>query len=252
MNTPKLICENDFSVAWARAIEILKNNAWNQWNLVVTICNPLLYNNEAIVLMTDFAKENHKVLPSQVQHTIFPQRFYKGDRINNREKFYRWYNRFYARTRSMEHSGWGTYFKRMISYPTKNGEECDQLGNIIDHINNRRSNHGSANIMFIPTIGNETNRTMGGPCLNYVAVQTEKQNGTRVINLLAVYRNHDFYERTFGNYWGLCSLLQYICKETNSNVGSVTCVSSHAYVNACKTELYDIAKTILDRNEHRE
>ena len=245
MNNPVLIMESDFSHAWAKAIIELKNNSWDAWNFVVTINNPNEVNNTAVQKLTDFAKGKGLIIPDKVQHTIFPSRYYKNDRIKNREKLYRIYNRFYDYTRQKPHSRWGTYFKRMISYETKNNEEYDQLGNIIDHINKRKKNYGAAHFMFIPQIGAESNRKMGSPCLNYVTVQVEKTGGNKTINLLAVYRNHDYRERTFGNYWGLCSLLKYICNETDSTVGSITCISSHAYVNNDKTELFKIAKDIL-------
>lgn len=86
---------------------------------------------------------------------------------------------------------------------------------------------------------------MGSPCLNYVTIQVENTGANRTIHLLAVYRNHDYRERTFGNYWGLCDLLKYICSETSSVVGSVTCISSHAYVVNNKASLLKIANEIL-------
>lgn len=245
MNNPVLVIEDDFSHAWAKAIIELSDNSWDAWNFVVTINNPSITNNDAISMLTKFAESKGLITPSRVQHTIFPSRYYKEDKIKNREKLYKYYNRFYSLTRHQPHSGWGTYFKRMISYKTQDGEMYDQLGNIIDHINNRKNNFGAAHFMVIPQIGAESNRKMGSPCLNYVTIQVEKNEEDRIINLLAVYRNHDYRERTFGNYWGLCDLLKYICKETDSSVGSVTCISSHAYVPNNKTELLKIAREIL-------
>ena len=249
MNNPILVCQDNFAYAWSKAIIELNRNLWNAWNLVITICRPDQLDDEAVALMTEFAQEQGLVLPWQVQHTIFPQRMYKQDRIKNRQKLYKCYNRFYRFTRKMPHRGWGTYFKRMISYTQKNGEEYDQLGNIIDKINNSASNYGASHIIFIPQIGVDTNRRMGSPCLNYITVQVEKTQSNRTISLLAVYRNHDFRERAFGNYWGLCSLLKYMCTETDSMMGSITCISSHAYVNTNKTELFSIAEKIAQKYE---
>ncbi len=50
------------------------------------------------------------------------------------------------------------------------------------------------------------------------------------LSLLCVYRNHDFLERAYGNYWGLCYLLNLIACETNMEPGTLTCISSHAYI----------------------
>ena len=245
MNNPVLVIEEDFSRAWANAIVELSNNNWDAWNYVVTIHNPEIINDTAVSKLTEFAENKKLITPSKVQHTIFPSRYYKNDRIGNRQKLYKYYNRFYDFTRHQPHSGWGTYFKRMISYKTKDGEKYDQLGNIIDHINNRKNNFGAAHFMVIPQVGAESNKKMGSPCLNYVTIQVEKLGDGRIINLLAVYRDHDYRERTYGNYWGLCDLLKYISNETNSNVGSVTCISSHAYVGSNRSELLKIANEIL-------
>lgn len=62
------------------------------------------------------------------------------------------------------------------------------------------------------------------------------------LGLLAVYRNHDFLERAYGNYWGLCNLLNFIANEVGATPGPLTCVSSHAYVDKKKTAF----KTLLE------
>ena len=248
MNEPKVIIEEDFSLAWAKALCALKSNSWDMWDLVVTIKKPNFENKKAIKKLTDFAKLKSLILPKQVLHTIFPQRIYKKVNKGDRNKFYKWYNIFYNNTRKMPHSNWGTYFERMINYRTSDGRNYDQLGNIIDHINGRNHNHGASNIIFVPQIGTDSNRTMGAPCLNYITVQIESNEGNRIVSLLAVYRNHDFRQRAFGNYWGLCELLKYICNETDSLLGSITCLSSHAYVDKDKSKLYDIATKILNND----
>ena len=55
--------------------------------------------------------------------------------------------------------------------------------------------------------------------------------------MLAVYRNHDFLERAYGNYWGLCNLTGFLAPEVDATPGPITCVSSHAYVSEKKTAL---------------
>lgn len=243
MNPPIVIQAVDCASAWAEAILALKVHSWDAWNMVVTISQPCLENPDAFGCMTAFAQKHGLIIPKQVLHTIFPKQFYKAP--HTKERMYRYYNKYYKWTRKLPHSGWGTYFKRMISYNTKDGREYDQLDSIIKHINSRQKNYKAAHFMIIPQVGKESNRLMGAPCLNYVAVQVDGDVNCRNISLLAVYRNHDYRERTYGNYLGLCELLKYICQETGSSVGQVTCVSSHAYVTNNKGELYTIAKDFL-------
>ena len=41
----------------------------------------------------------------------------------------------------------------------------------------------------------------------------------RTLGLLAVYRDHDFVGKAYGNYWGLCNLIRFLAKETRSRPG---------------------------------
>ena len=248
MNCPIVLQSEDCASAWANAVLALKSNSWDAWNMVITITKPCKEDPIAFSRLTAFAEEHGLITPKHVRHTIFPYQWYKGPAA--KERMYKHYNYFYKRSRKMKHHGWGTYFKRMISYRTKDGEEFDQLENIIIHIRKRKNTYKASDIMIIPEVGSELNKLRGAPCLNYVAVQAEKTETSKRINLLAVYRNHDFRERAYGNYLGLCSLLSYICQETNSDVGYVTCVSSHAFVPNNKGELYNIARDILGESNN--
>jgi len=251
MNRPIVICEDSFQIAWAQAVIKLHENHWEAWNVIVQIEHPKLFNKNFNKLLDYFVKKYNKqndnlMSPKHVAHTIFPQRFFiKGI---TRKNLYKKYWRFFDRPREKPRSGWGTYFVRMIQYPTPNGN-IDQLGNIIDNINDRPKNYGASYTIVIPCPHKDLNKIMGAPCLNYITVQTENLpnlKNKKNINMLAVYRNHDFTKRAYGNYLGLCNLLEYIAHETNSHVGTLTCVSSHAFVPNYKSELLDIANNIIE------
>ena len=79
--------------------------------------------------------------------------------------------------------------------------------------------------------------------MNYIAVQRAEGNNAE-LGLLAVYRSHDFLERAYGNYWGLCNLLNFMAKETKSLPGPLTCVSSAAYVPGQKRSLEQFLGTL--------
>jgi thymidylate synthase len=250
MNRPIFICEDSFQIAWAKAIRELCINHWDAWNIIVQIDNPESFNRNIHSQLEKFVKkyktkENGLISPNHVAHTIFPQRFFmKGI---TRERLYAKYWRFFNRPREKPRHGWGTYFARMISYSTQDGN-IDQLGNIISSINNRPKNYGSSYTIIIPYPHKDSKKTRGAPCLNYITIQTEnahKPKKTKIINMLAVYRNHDFTNRAYGNYLGLCNLLRYIACETNSQTGTLTCVSSHTSVPKYGSTLFGIANNIL-------
>jgi len=189
--------------------------------------------------VTAFAKSEGVLPPKDVAYTIFPHGLYQH---RNGDELFTAYNKpggFYARVKT----GWGTYFRRMTSYKGANGR-VNQLGNIIAAVRDRQNLSKAAYTIVIQHPGGETMRPLGGPCLNYIAVQAEpgEDGQPPTIGLLAVYRNHDFLERAYGNYWGLCNLLMFLAKEVKGIPGPLTCVSSHAYVAGKKTAL----KTLVE------
>lgn len=246
MNEPIVIVAHSFQDAWAQAVVKLKLNGWKVWNLVVQIDAPSAINSDIQNNAMQFAKQHGLITPVQVAHTIFPYKYYKAG--ISRDRLYKLYWRYFKYTRSQAHRGWGTYFERMIRYAPGGdpNKAIDQLSTIIDAINGRNVNYGAAYTIVILYPQKDGKRKMGAPCLNYLTVQVETVHERKKrINLLAVYRNHDFLERAYGNYLGLCKLLEYIATETSSDVGCLTCISSHAYVPNYKRELYALSNSIM-------
>lgn len=241
MNDPVLIQEDSFQVAWAKAVNALSENQWELWDLVVRIRDVSAFGE-----MYNSSYEKHAqglglLTPKQVAYTICPY-----DLAHNRsfaEMRHMYIERFYPKLRKLPHAGWGTYFHRMVAYPVVDsaGEKSvvDQLGNIIATIAKSNRVCRAAYTMEISIPGGENTRPLGAPCLNTLAVRQEPMGKTRLISLLAVYRNHDFLERAYGNYYGLCKLIELVARETGSKAGSLTCVSSHAFVDKMKTPLKD-------------
>lgn len=239
MNDLIIVNGENFQSAWAQAVLELKTYNWNAWNVVAQIRNPIEIDENKHKIMEDFANDKGLKGQNQVAYTIFPFKIYKRQ---DRKEFYQEYWRYYNAFNLKSYAKWGdSYFARMIRY----GEgdiAVDQLGTIIDGINNRTRNNGASYVMVIPYPHKDIRRKMGAPCLNYVTVQVELIEQVRFINLCAVYRNHNFRERAYGNYYGLGKLLEYIAQETDSMIGRLTCISSHAYIDNDKLELAHIAE----------
>lgn len=239
LNTPFVICEEDFQKAWAQAVTALSNNSWVLWNLIVQITSPIVFNADKHEVMKKFASSQKLIGQDQVAYTIFPFVFNRSGKT--RHEFYtdgmKYFERIVAKRGRGRGRYWGSYFNRMVDYECPNGERMNQLETIISSINSREKNYGAAHVIVIP-YPKELKRKMGGPCLNYITIQVETAKPRNIVNLLAVYRNHDFTERAYGNYYGLCKLLEFIATATDSDIGNVTCVSSHAYTShSCKAEL---------------
>ena len=240
INEPVSIVSNDFQNAWLEAITRLMDSRWDLRNLVVHVRNPEAFDQAFHYKMTRFAKAEGILGPKHVAYTIFPHTLY--ERKHDAAQLFTAYNR----TRGLFDrvtTGWGTYFRRMTHYRTQDGV-VNQLANIIAAIRTRDNFSRAAYTIIIQTPGGETIRPLGGPCLNYLAVQGEpwQGGGCLTLGLLAVYRNHDFLKRAYGNYWGLCNLLMFLAKEVSGMPGPLTCISSHAYVDAKKTALKQLVE----------
>jgi len=245
MKTPHIITCDSFQKAWIEAICFLKNNHWEFSNLVVHIIDTKILDKEIHHKVTQFSKDIKIIPPKDVAYTIFPYNQYKGK--GTTPKLYSNYiNKLYPWTRRRSHSGWGTYFYRMINYE-RNGNIINQLDNIISAINNRSTISKAAYTMTIQYPGSESIRKLGSPCLNYLAIQLEPGSPSK-IGLLSIYRNHEFLERAYGNYWGLCKLICFLAEETGLIPGSLTCISSHAYVKTKKIVLSELLKDLNSDN----
>ena len=241
MNTPHLIINDSFQHCWIQAIKFLQRNRWDCFNLIVHIKEPLIFYSDINEKIISFAKSNNFLTPKHVAYTIFPQGLYRVK--GSASKLYRSYNRIAPNLIRKSNNKWGTYFQRMISYKRDNNI-INQLQNIIEKINTRQSTSKAAYTIVIEEAGNETVRKMGAPCLNYIAIQLES-GSPRKISMLCTYRNHDFLQRAYGNYLGLCNLLKFLAEETDSAVGTITCISSHAYVCGKITELNQLLRSLI-------
>lgn len=244
MISPKIVSHDSFQLCWLEASRYIQDNGWSTWNLVVHIIDPKIFD-ETFNDKIDLFCNKHSILkPKDVCYTIFPYGL-NSDYPNGRKEFYDAYlNKFFPRTQKRirqkkGNSGWGTYFQRMVSY---GGGKINQLENIITAINDRIILRQGAYTILIEIPGSETIRPMGAPCLNYIAIQLEN-NPNKKLSLLAIYRNHDFLRRAYGNYWGLCQLQMFLCRETGLTPGPLTCISSHAYVDNKRTHF----KNLLSR-----
>lgn len=242
MNTPVLIEEEGFQYAWKEALLALEEHGWSLRNLIVSIQNPQYLDNDFNELVNTFCSEYGILLPKHSAYTIFPYRHYEIHR--DAQKLYHDYERpggmYFRLNRRRGTRGWGTYFHRMIKYCYNGGEPVNQLANIIDKIKTRATVSKAAYTIVIQKPGSETTWKMGGPCLNYIAVQLSPNPLT--LGLLAVYRNHDFLNRAYGNYLGLCKLLQFLASEVNATPGPLTCISSRAYIDRYARELIDLVE----------
>ena len=228
---PRTIVQSSFQLAWLEALRALSNNQWQLRNLVVHASDPSAFDDGFHKQVTEFCRRHQLLGPKHVAYTIFPHKQY-ATRGSASEVFTA-YNRprgLYERLHTRSKGEWGTYFRRMTHYETGGGA-VNQLRDILRAIRARQQIWKAAYTIVLTRPGSEAVRPRGAPCLSYIAVQLEPSAPRPVLGLLCVYRHHDFLERAYGNYWGLCNLARFLAREGACQPGPVTWVSSRAYVN---------------------
>lgn len=174
---------------------------------------------------------NNKHRLTNIINTIFPYKL--ASRISNREELYKSYLTLYNRSRKIRNQKWGTYFERLINFPnsSKSGIGFNQLENAICSLN---GNSKAKNYItfHLTSVNIESNvRPIGAPCWQFSEII---KNSNQTLDLIAVYRNHDYFYKALGNFIGLSKLLLYICEQTNRQPGKLIIHSTHAYYNSSK------------------
>jgi hypothetical protein len=140
----------------------------------------------------------------------------------------------------------GTYFGRMIDWPTRrNGERTNQLTDRIEVLRTaRRSHHSRNNIADIAIAGDgevqpltdddleagvqvfaaTDKRIYGFPCLVHVDLSVHGGQ----LHLLAVYRHWYVITKGYGNLLGLSDLQAFLCDQTGYPLGELVVVAGMA------------------------
>lgn len=130
-----------------------------------------------------------------------------------------------ARSRGTLYTSWGsTYFERLISL---DGSE-NQIERAIRVLNKWQRRSETAIVAHLSSPSADSLRKRGAPCLQYIEILWRVDDS---LDLVAVYRNHDFVNKVLGNFIGLARLLKFVAAESNKNVGTIVCHSVHAYGN---------------------
>ena len=248
--TTNTILGESFHEAWLQAIKYLSASRWESRNLVVQISHPEAFHTEIHQKIEQYVNDCNKrrkdklLTPKQVAYTIFPHELYERKAKPDAGRLFELYNRdggFYQRVHYLKPGEWGTYFRSMTHYQDR-GEEGLPVNQIQNAITSLRDNPGYTAARAIHIEGPTNNMQLRGrPCLNYIAFQNTNQR----LGMLAVYRNHDFLNRAYGNYWGLCNLLMFIAEQINKEPGPLTCISSHAYVGIEKRSLVKLVRSLI-------
>lgn len=164
-----------------------------------------------------------------VANTIFPERFARTcidyDELGER------YRNMYPTIRILERANSrGTYFGRIVSYPSSSNPDFDQLADIIRKLRVELATpRPKASRFEIGIYAPEKDRSpMGFPCLSSCSLQLDHGS----LHMIAHYRRQELICRGYGNYLGLVRLLRYVSDTVQVEVGRLTVVASAVRLDA--------------------
>lgn len=209
--------------AWQEGVKTLLGAGGELSNLITTIQQPCAIEDSWLVDRSPhkFASKADDI--RDVANTIFPEKL--AARAPDRTSLYTMYLKRHDRTRSWKRGrhAWGTYFERLIRFPAS---DVNQLERVIHKLQTWPVRNTTGLVFHLSSPAIDAPRTRGGPCWHYGELLWRADGS---IDLVAVYRNHDFYNKVLGNFIGLGRLLQFICSESGKQPGKLICHSVHAY-----------------------
>jgi thymidylate synthase len=223
--------------AWLAAASAVQDAGGESYNVVIDIADPLAVTgpDEAILTTVDHFLREHHVNPlSGVANTIFPQSLL--DR-HGADGFYSAYNGVVLpKMKQMTHD-WGRYFERLTAWKKVKGKQVviiNPLDDLIrfmrDQINSDRT-YRNAYEMTIYDPARDAGKVSNRQCLSFLSF---KLTDSKVLLLTVMYRNHAYVARGLGNFLGLGRLQAFVAAQSGARLGSLTCISTHAKIDAAK------------------
>lgn len=203
-------------------------------NLVVHVSNPRDINEGILKQLDPRTVDTTAMSVFDVATTIFPSP--SGRWALGPVELAAHYLPVYARLKRRTGTGWGFYFQRLASF---GNTEAPQLARIVNGLSGWGHGHHGAFVIHISSAEVDRPRPQGGPCLQYGQFMADGDT----LSLAAVYRSHDYFLKALGNFVGLCRLLTYVCSKTGHSVGTLTCLSTYAFLGARRAATAKLLKS---------
>lgn len=220
----------DCSTAWLEAVKLVDSQPGHEaHNVVIDVANPVVgatLANPIVATVDNFLQERGKSIEC-IANTIFPQALYNRYGAEFIDIFH---ERVLPKVRKT--GRWsGYYFERMTKMPMPDGKNLDQLSRMVHRIEDK--NNTSLNkheISLFDPNRDVTGSPYGGQCLSFLSFHLVP-GVKKTLLLTAQYRNHYYIEKLLGNLIGLGRLMAFVAAETDTKVGALTILSTHATID---------------------
>jgi thymidylate synthase len=223
--------------AWLAAAAVVQDAGGEAHNVVIDIADPIVVAgpDEAILTEVDQFLRMHRVNTlAGVANTIFPQSLL--DR-HGPDGLYAAYNdKVLPRMKQMTHD-WGRYFERMTAWKKVKGKDVTIINPLDDLIRFMRDQiesgrtYRSAYEMTIYDPARDAGKVSNRQCLSFLSFKLTRD---KELLLTVMYRNHAYISRALGNFLGLGRLQAFVAAQSGAALGSLTCISTHAEIDASK------------------
>lgn len=223
--------------AWKNGVVEILRNRGEVFNFITEITSPCHFEQSWIV---DYSPHTLNGCVENIQDvidTIFPISLHQ--RYPTRTDFYAKYLVRHQRAMrwTRNRGRWGTYFERLISFGRI--EKVNQLERVIEKLCTWEQRNTTGLVFHLSSAVTDAPRTRGGPCWHFGEILWRHNN---VIDLVVVYRNHDFFNKALGNFIALGQLLKFIADSSGRVPGKLICHSVHAYSEKSQGHLSALAK----------
>jgi thymidylate synthase len=230
------------SAAWVEGLELLLGDHGEAVNFTVTIADPTSEEPAVRSVVDTFIDDRRSTRKSiqrvsTVANTIFPAALYV-ERLGEGAEQHLYDLECRSRAVIHRHRGnaRGTYFERMVAWPGQDGHTFNQLDQAITRLRGLREREvhrgnqfeiglaspSDESIALPVVVPGRDRQIIGFPCLSHVSLSLQKG----VVHMAALYRNHEFLERAYGNYVGLGQLLRFVAQQSGWPAGELTCISA--------------------------
>lgn len=256
---PTMICEDNLSIAWGRALLHVLAEPHDAAPLAVSISlatgEPEEVQSIRQAVDAALLREKKVSVPENAA-MIFPSRTWKRCERLGRDAFYSEYleqvlPRIKARMGASFH---GTYFERMIRYigfAKDKRREVNQLKHIIElwekaKAKNRRPRSSALQVAcFDPARDHNFAPVWGFPCLQQVSFAYDKAGGDVAVS--AYYPCQYIFDRGYGNYLGLCDLGRFMAEAIGTRCMRVNChVAAPLLGDVTKAAMRDVRRCVED------
>jgi hypothetical protein len=239
--------------AWLAAASAVQDAGGQAHNVVIDIADPLSVSpaDQAILATVDgFLRQHHAHTLGGVANTIFPQALLER---HGADGLYAAYEAVLPRMKQMTRD-WGRYFERMTAWKKIKGQNIIVINPLDDLIQFMKGQIGSDRTyrntyemtIYDPT--RDAGKVSNRQCLSFLSF---KLTHDKALLLTVMYRNHAYVARGLGNFIGLGRLQAFIATQTGASLGSLTCISTHAEIDAGKKTQNGVVQgwTISEAND---